>query len=177
MDAYDLHEGRFIQERVYNSAANAVYINSDPVPNGRVQTILSASVYPNAAETRTVHYSIFSRGGNYFPVTQPVAIALSTAIQLPLLTMGMELKLYPGDSLFAFRDVATLGSTMTLILRWIETDLPFYAYVEPLKKVVQTSRQHGQAFAQGRVSPASVPPSSGPGPVDHGGGGGGSEPV
>jgi len=180
-EAYELHDGRFILDKTFTSAANAVVVDgaSFPggrVPEGKVWTILSGSYNPSALETRTVFWLILSRGSNLFPITQPVAIALSGSILLPLLTMGMEIKLFPGEWLRVTRDAATAGSTMTMILRIIESDLPFYSHEEPLKKIVKQAQRRGSVYrSSGGISIGGGMPGGGHG-GEGGGGGGGAEP-
>ncbi len=178
MDAYDLHEGRFLQSRGAASAANGVSVSVGPVPAGKVWTFLAGAYHPSATETKTAYWLIYNAiTGEEFPVTQPVAIALGPLIPLPLVTMGMEIKLFPGEFLFVRRDSATAGSTMDIHTRLIETDLPYYAYEEPQNKVVRKVQQHGQVYrSSGAISQTG---GGSPGPSGHGGGGGGggSEPV
>ena len=178
MDAYELHEGRFLQSRGAASAANAVSVSVGPVPAGKVWTFLAGSYHPSVAETKTAYWLIYNPvTGDEFPVTQPIAIALAALIPLPLVTMGMELKLYPGEFLFVRRDSATAGSTMDIHTRMIESDLPYYSYEEPQNKVVRKVQQHGQVY---RSSGAISQVGGGAGPSSHGGssgGGGTSEPV
>lgn len=177
MDAYGLHEGRHIQEGYAVSAADATDLFWGPVPAGFIRTIIGAAYFPSATETRVVQFMIRRSSASDFPFRDPVSIALGAAVYYPALTEGMELKLYPGEYLRVVRAAATAGSTMSIRVRYIETELPFYSYEEPLKKVVQAARRHGTSFARGVVTPASVPPSGGPGSIDHGGGGGTGEPV
>lgn len=174
-DAYDIHEGRFIQERTYTSAANDLIVGSGTVPTGKVWTLLSASYYPSVSETQDVFFSVLSRASVDYPVTFPRNIALSTSIKEPLLTEGLEMKLFPGELLRGHRGAATAGSTITIEIRYIESDLPYYAYTEPQKSVTQKKVQRSQAIASGRISEAAPGPTA----VDRGGkqGGGRSEPV
>lgn len=145
-EGYELHEARFVQEYSNASLADGLYTAIGPVPAGKVWTILAASLGPSVAETRTVWYSIRAKNVTFFPVTVPAAIALGVLNRLPLLTMGMEIKLYPQDYLYGHRDVATAGSTLSLYARVIETDLPYYSYEEPLNKVVKQSQRHGSVY-------------------------------
>ena len=175
MDAYDLHEARFVQSRNVTSAANADSIILTAVPPGKVWTIIGSLYYPSVNETQYVSWSITS-GGVAFPVTVPVNINLYPWA-FPLVTEGMELKLYPGEYLLIQRGGHTLGSTMFAAIRYIESDLPFYAYEEPLKKVVKTSIKHGQVFrSTGGISQVS-PGGGSPGESSSGGSSGGGEPV
>jgi uncharacterized membrane protein YgcG len=175
-EAYELHEGRYIQEYVVSSAANAVLLQGNIVPAGKVWTILSACYFPSAAETKIIEYSVIARSSSRNAISIPVSILLDATMRLPLLTEGMELKIFPGESLYVARDSATAGSTMTLIVRFIEADLPFYAYEEPQKKVVKVSQKHGSVYRSGGGISEHGTPSSGHG-TPGGGGGGGPEPV
>jgi uncharacterized membrane protein YgcG len=178
VDAYELHEARLIQERTSSSGAGDLQLDGASVPAGKVWTILSARYNPDVAETRTVHFRVVSSRAIAYTVTVPVAIALSTLILMPLVTEGMELKLFPGELLRCMRDAATAGSVMNLYIRLIESDLPFYAYREPLKPVVNQARKHGAVYrSSGGISTGGSggTPTSGHGA--EGGGGGGAEPV
>lgn len=73
-------------------------------------------------------------------MTVPASIALDpSTIVLGALTEGTELKLFPGERLGARRIAATAGSTMYILLRFIETDLAYY--VEEDQHKVLRSRQ------------------------------------
>jgi len=177
MDAYDLHEARFIQCPLIQSGANATDVFSGPVPAGKVWTVLCANYYPSAAETKTIQIGILSGTGYFFPTRVPQSIALSATLFYPLLTEGMELKLYPGEKLGVYRDSATAGSTMGLIMRFIESDLPFYSYEEPQNKVVRQTFKRGSVYraSGGGISEGGK---TGTGIPDGGGGGrGGPKPV
>lgn len=178
-EAYDLHEARFIQTQLLGSAADALYIGVGPVPAGKVWTILSAGAFPSVAETRLFWFSIYlPTGGLTFPVTTPVSLAASMTPPAFLagVTEGMEIKLYPGEYLRAYRSVATAGSSIYIAIRYIESDLPFYAYKEPLTQIVQKSLRHGSVYrSSGGISQRTAPGGS-PG-TGGGGGGGTSEPV
>jgi hypothetical protein len=129
-DGYELKDGRMISEANAFSGVGGLTATTAAVPSEVIRTILSASYYPSAAETKTVTFYITGRGGGTFAVTIPVSIALTSAAPYPCLTEGMELKLFPGETLTVSRDSATAGSTMVLSIRYIDSDLPFYDYVE-----------------------------------------------
>lgn len=149
---FELHEARYKQQVIAQSAVNGLTATSPAVPANKYWTVLEACLFPSAAETRTVQWAILS-GAVLLPVTIPVAIALSSTILFPLMTEGMQLTMWPGDQLRATRDVATAGSSMTIIVRYIESDLPYYSYVEPLNKVVRAAQQHGSTYrATGALS-------------------------
>jgi hypothetical protein len=163
-EAWDLHDGRLIQELISVSAADALSVTSSVVPPGRVRTILNVTYWPSALETRTIFFNIRRPNGSNFPFTRPFSIALSTILWCPGLTEGLELKLFPGESLQVFRDVATAASTMNIVARYIETDLPYYEYLEPQKKVIKQLQRRGTVgnIIYGRgAAPAGGGPTSG----------------
>jgi len=177
-DGYELHHAKFVQEVLTASAANALTHPSAVCPPGIIRNYLGIGYYPSAAETRTVLFHLVGRGGLYFPITRPLSVALDSVYQiLTPLTEGMEIKSYPGDYIRVVRDVATAGSTMNLCLRFIDTDLPYFSYDEPLKKVIrQTLQRSGPTLIGGRVG--SSPPAGFGGGVPGGGRGGrGPEPI
>lgn len=176
MDAYDLHEIRLVQESYNGSAVDGLSVAIGPVPSGKVWTILSANLWPSVAETRTVFFGITGRSGNNFAVTVPGAIALSSSIRYPLVSEGMEIKLGPGEYIVGYRDVATAGSTLYARIRFIESDVPYYSYEEPLKKVVRAWQKKGSIYRAG--GGPTGPGGGGGGESSEGGGvGGGGEPV
>jgi hypothetical protein len=177
MDAYELHEGRFLQEGVFTSAADALYVTSGLVPAGKVWTILSATYNPSATETRTVQYVLAGRNNAQYAIRDPVAIALTTTMGFPCVTEGMELKLFPGEYLRVQRDVATAGSTMAMKMRWVETDLPYYSYDDPLNKVVKAAQRHGSAYRSSGAVSIGGPGAAGRVGGRTGGRDGGGEPI
>lgn len=170
-DAYALGEGRFLQNANYVSLANALYANLGPVPVNRIWTILSALAYCSAAETRNYWFAVVSLDTNRYPVTAPasVSIAPATTMWYPMLREGMELRLYPGESLYALRDVATAGSTIGLYIRYIDSQLPLYEEVEPQQ---QRKRISSVPSNIGRGIVARTLPGRSPGSGGEGGGGG-----
>ena len=177
-EAYDLHESRLVQQNNSGSAADALLVDSAAVPAGKVWTIIRADVKPSAAETQVYCFQVFSATGLGYTVTLPMSVALGIAYGLPLLEQGNEMKLFPGDRLRARRAAATAGSNIVIYYEYIETDLPYYSYVEPLNKVVKAKIQHGSAFrSSGSLSTGSPGSGGGPGPIDRGGKGGVPQPV
>jgi len=180
MDAYDLHEARFIQYYWKDSAANDTSVTAGPVPAGKVWTIIGAGYIPSAAETKIVWWSVRTPAwvADGIAVSIPFSVALSATQMYPLLEQGMELKLYPGESIRVHRDSATAGSTMSIGVRYIESDLPYYAYKEPQRVPTEQKIQH---IAPSRYRAGGGAAFRGGGIVGggHGGssGGGGSEPV
>lgn len=178
MDAYPLHEGRFIQVAYANSGANGLSIGLPAVPAGKIWTVLQGLILNDVAggETQYIWFGVGNDGVLYYPVTRPVQqlINPTTFMYFPLLTEGMELKLWPGDVLVARRAAATVGSTFSIYIRYIESDMPLYEYIEPqiksrlLRSTIATMQRSGA----GAVS-RSLPPR----PGREGGGGGGVPPV
>ena len=87
----------------------------------------------------------------------------------------MEIKLFPGERLYGWRDVATAGSNFYVRARFIETDLPYYSYEEPLKKIIAQPQKHGSVFRALASSSAGGGGGGGGRPI--GGGGGGAKPI
>lgn len=138
-DAYEIHDGQFLQLAASApSAAGGLFVNTGAVPAGRVWTILSAFVNCSVAETQTYWFAIYGVS-DYFPITNPASVSINpvTLQYYPMLREGMEVKLFPGEFLFAFRGAATAGSTISISARYIETDLPFY---EELDKYANKAR-------------------------------------
>lgn len=175
-ETYDLCEARLIQWRSAQSAANALSVLSPAVPAGKVWTVLQAKGYSSVGggETQYVWFSVQRQGVGY-PITRPVQqlVNVTTDMFFPCLTEGLELKLIGGDQLAFQRAAATVGSTIVIVLSYIETDLPLYVYVEPLEvKRNFLARSSIARIVGGRA----VGGSSGS-VVDRGGGRGPREPV
>ena len=173
MDAYGLHETRFIQTTVATSAANADEVWIGPCPVGKIRTILSGLYYPSVNETQVCTWMVLSHG-QYFPITVPVSVSLNPTL-LPPITEGLEVKIYGGEYIGCRRSSHTAASTMFIAIRFIETDMPYYSYEEPQRKVVKQYLRHVSSFR-------SVGGVAGGGPLPGGGhsgggeGGGGGEP-
>lgn len=166
-DAYETHDARLVQETTIISAADALYVQSDPVPANKVWTILSATYTPSVAETRVCCFERWGRSGNRYPVNFPQSIALDpSVIVLGFPTDTMELKLWPGERFGARRAAATAGSTMYLLIEWVETDLPLYEYIEPQikKRVARAASDVRRVLGgMGGGGGASSPPARGGG--------------
>jgi uncharacterized membrane protein YgcG len=178
-DGYALSDARFVQEKAIGSAANAEALTILVCPAGKICTILSAGYSPSVTETQVVYFEIYSKAAYDYPITMPVSISLGNLVpRLPCLTEGMEIKIFPGEALLVIRGGHTAGSTMSAYVRWIETDLPFYKYTEPLKPVVDRTTKHGSAFrGAGSGSGGSTGGGIIGGGHPTGGGGGGALPV
>lgn len=131
MDAYELGHVRDVQEGSITSAADAVQVLAAAVPLNRIRTILDLTYFPSANETRVVAPYIYSRANVQHVVDYPASRAYTGVVMIGLIPMGIELKLYPGERIGVWRDVATAGSTMTINYRFIDSDLPIYSYTEP----------------------------------------------
>jgi uncharacterized membrane protein YgcG len=180
MDAYDLHEARLIQNRNSGvSAANALIASIGPVPAHKVWTICAALAYCSVAETKSYWFAIRSQDGNYYPITHPQDAVIDPVTQkwFPMLTEGMEIKLYPGESLSVLRASNTVGSTIAIYTRLIESDLPYYQYRDPQKKVFASTQRHGSVFrSTGGISQSGSGGEGSAGSGFGGEGGGPSEP-
>jgi hypothetical protein len=161
-DAYQIYDSRFISAKRGDSAVNGLFVQVGGPPVGKVWTIIAASYFPSAAETRTVFWSLISAGNIQYALTVPQAIALSTAVLYPFVIMGLEFKLFPGQSIQVNRDVATAGSTCTINIIYYETDLPPFEYEDPQNIVRAQRLKHGwnlRSISRGGGTPAgSVPP-------------------
>jgi len=173
-DGYELHDGRYTQVLNSTSAADALNVFLGPVPANKVWTILAARYLPNVSETRTVWWSKWNSLIGAFPLTIPASRLLNTVIPNPLVIEGEELKLYPGEYLAAYRDVATAGSTMGIGIQFVETDLPYYSQVEPQRKLTQ---RRSDRIYQAVTGGAGRTGGSGPGGGRGGGRGGAPEPI
>lgn len=181
MDAYELSEARYIQYILATGAVNAHAVYAPLVPAGKVWTVLSAYGRTSADDTQDYWFAIYKAGVADFPITDPIehVFDVSETNWIPLLREGMELKVFAGENLSFHRDGNVAGSTISIGIRFIESDLPFYKYVEPLGRVVDSARKHGSVFrATGGISTggggdvaARVPPGT------REGGGGRGEPV
>lgn len=139
-DAYEIHDGAFLQQKTYTSAADALIATLGPVPGGRVWSILSAYINTSVSETQDFWFALT----NYynFPVTLPQEFTTdpATAKYFPMLREGMELKLFPNEYLKGYRDAATAGSTISLVIRYIETDLQYYVELDKQKNLQRRMR-------------------------------------
>lgn len=173
-DAYEIFHGRFISKLEASSTLAGLLATSAAVPPNRVWTILSAILVVDADETRDFWFSVGSFAG-YFGVTIPQSFAIVGAANkwYPMLREGMELKLFPGETLCGHRAAATAGSTMVLHARYIESDLPIYEEYEPQVRRAQVKRRSsGQRISSGGGSG-----SAGGSGIESGGGEGGAPPV
>lgn len=158
-EAYQVHDGQYISQAEYTSAANGLTALVGPVPVGKVWTILSARCSSDIAETQAYWFCIRARTGTYYPVTLPADFECDPATlkTYPLLREGMEIKLFPGESIVGARDAAAVGSTITTCIRYIETDMPLYRYEEPQKEKMRQSFKRSIAGAVSGITAPAAP--------------------
>lgn len=145
-EAYQIHDAQFLQVASAISAADALFAAIGPVPTGKVWTLLSVLGYCSAAETQIYWSAIQSLDGNYYPITRPASFAIAPAVSqwFSALLEGMEIKLWPKESIRMHRAVATAGSTIGIYIRYIETDLDFYVELDKHKVL----RRRGEAMKE-----------------------------
>ena len=129
-EAYKNEEIRLIQERVSTSAADALYINIGTVPEGKIWTVTCFGYRPSVAETQVVSFQKVTRAGTTMALLNPISLNLNPAYAT-FIEQGMSYQLFPNEYIFARRVAATGGSTMSLWMQFIESDLPIYTYEEP----------------------------------------------
>lgn len=136
-DAYEITDAQFIQYPNAISGAAALSVSLPACPAGRVQTVLQALAYCSAQETRVYWFTVRGVDGNHYPVTAPASVTIDPALTqwYPMLREGMELKLFPGEILYAWRAAATAGSTIAIYARIIESDMPFYQEIDKHKQL------------------------------------------
>lgn len=136
-----IDELRWQQLKTATSAADALYVQTDAVPNGKIWTVTALSYYASAAETRNLLWGKVSRV-NGFMAGGPAAQRSVSAVpwENGFIDPADTVILFPGERLRVKRDVATAGSTMTIDYQIIESDEHFPQYVDPLKPVVKRRR-------------------------------------
>lgn len=179
MDAYSLAEVRLVQRSATTGGVAALYVAGPATPANTIRTILAAGYQPSATETRIVQFQIGGAGYN-IPITAPLSwvYTAGTGSYFPMLTEGTEIKLFPGEYIVVNREAATAGSTMQLLVRFVDADLPLYHYEEP--QVVKRQANLRSQFLRrigGGGSGGSMSGAPGRGPVAPRGGGGGAAPV
>lgn len=176
---YEPHEIRLVQERTNVSVANAENVNVGypGVPAGKMWTVTSFGYRPSVAETQVIAIVKVTRSGGEVGIFNPLSLALNPATATPI-EQGMELTLFPGEYMIVYRGGHTVGSQMYVTMQFVESDIPYYAYTEPLGPVVRKAARHGSAYrSTGGISPGTggTPPTTGHGTP--GGGGGRDLPV
>jgi hypothetical protein len=133
-DAYEVHDAQFLQKELNTSAADALLIGGTICPPGRCRTIVAAIAKCSVAETQDYWFSRLYQSV-YFAITTPASKTITPAVNrwAPMLLEGMEIKLYPGEYLMAQRAVATAGSTMSIEIMFIETDLQYFVELDKHK--------------------------------------------
>ena len=169
-DAYDLYDGRFLQEAGSASSAGGLHTQIGPVPAGKVWTIFQAYLSTSISETQNFWFSVVSRAQQNYPVTLPQEFTTVPLVSqvLPMLREGMELKLFPEEYLSAFRAAATEGSTIKIYAKFSETDLPLYRYIEPQRQIPTRRQAHGQSLAPTSGGTSVVHPPPPPPPTERG---------
>lgn len=177
-DAYSVYEARYVAEYTATSAANDLLISGPSTPRNKVRTIRFARVNCSVAETQNYWFGVVTAASVVYPVTAPASVSIAPAVSqyYPMLREGMELKLYPGEYLRAYRAAATAGSTISLNIVYIESDLPIYEQYEPQlrRAIIRRSSSPGQRSVSSVPAPPGLGPGSGGGEAP--GGGGGAEP-
>ena len=135
---WKLEEARLVQNRTYTSAANALNIGTDAPGPGKCWVLLGVGYKPSVAETKVISFQKIWSGVSVYSMLNPVSMNLNPALATPI-EQGMEYLLLPHESIQATRDSATAGSTMNLVLQFVEIDLPLYTYDEP--QIVKRQRQ------------------------------------
>ena len=144
MFVYRVDELRLPQNRTITSAADALVIDTPTVPRGKIWTILAGRYYPSATETRTVQVQKLW-GSIAYAIRVPQSIALGASVLLPVVTEGNQAILLPGEAIRVRRDVATAGSTMTIDIQIIESDMPIARFIEPQRELSIKRRRPGFA--------------------------------
>lgn len=178
-DSYEVYEGRFINQAAIGSGVNGHVCTLTAVPTNVVRTILSAHIDCGVSDTQNFWFAIL-RGSVYYAITSPTNVALVPAVNKyhPLVREGMEVKLFPNESLCALREDHAVGSEMWLHVRYIDSPLPLYEEYEPQLRRAQirkrgSSGQRSVGGGYGGGGEAGIIPPAPPG----GGEGGGGEPV
>jgi hypothetical protein len=128
---------------------------------------VAAGYHPSVAETQVVGWMKLDNNNYRYQLVNPASMALSPTIQaFTFIEQGMECMLFPGDYIYARRNAATGGSTMTLYLEYVEIDLPLYVYEEP--QVVKRTHQALSSIRQSLSAPSA--PRGGSEPAPSGGG-------
>jgi len=168
-DAYDLYDGRYLQERTSSCGAGGLHVTIGPVPAGKVWTIFQAYLSTSVGETQNFWFSVVSRAMINYPVTLPQEFTTDPAVSksFPMLREGMELKLFPGEYLRAFRAAAT-ADTIAISAKFSETDLPPYRYIEPMRQIPTRRQAHGQSLAPTSGGTSVVHPPPPPPPTERG---------
>lgn len=156
MDLFDASELRLVQQRSSGpTAANALYIDCGypGVPQGKIWTVIGVYYIPSVAETQVVSFGKYN-GVQYFPLLNPLSMNLNPT-GATCIEQGMIFYLLPGEFLYARRVAATAGSTLSMSMQFIESDMPLYHYEEPQivlrqKRAIGSIRQQlGGGLASG----------------------------
>lgn len=131
---WHLEDARLRSHLTVTSAANAdtVYIGSY-VPEGKVWIVHAVGYWPSVLETQTVSFAKYANGAISYGLLNPISVAIDPAKSqvLTCIEQGMELILFPGETIYVCRGNHTAGSTMTVRAEITEIDLPLYTYDDP----------------------------------------------
>jgi uncharacterized membrane protein YgcG len=180
-DGYEISDGRFLQYYTSTSSLNSHLVAMTACPKNTVRTILAATLRADVDETTYLWFSILDPNlAIYSPITLPVQFATDVSENLffPMLREGMEFKLFPGERLNGHRQAHTVGSSMIMDVRFIDSDLKYYEYKDPQSRLIQKRQQRSSNVVSGAISGGIV--RGGVPVIGHGGsggGGGGEEPV
>jgi len=157
MGSWNLCEARLRQKRTITSAANSDQVSIGPVPAGKIWVVLAVGYLPSVAETQTISFHIYD-ASHSFGILNPLSMALNPA-RATCIEQGMELMMWPGECICVVRGDHTAGSTMWLVINFVEIDLPLYTYEEPQVvkrqiRAISTVRQMISTRAAGIPRPA-----------------------
>lgn len=142
---WKLEEARLVQQRIATSAVDGLTVGTAVVPEGKCWVITACGLVPDVAETRVVSFDKIARSGDLFSILNPISLALNP-MRATFIEQGMEYILFPGEQLLGRRSAATAGSTFSILIQFVEIDLPLYTYDEPQivkrqKSALSTIRQ------------------------------------
>src|SRR5512137_2996132 len=137
-----LDEHKWLQTKTASSAADALLVQTDAVPAGKIWNVLALSYFASANETRNVRWGRVTRENGFLCGGAAAQRAVGPApIETGFIDPCDTVVLYPGQRLRVYRDVATAGSTMTIDYILIESDAPYAQYVDPLRSVTRKPRR------------------------------------
>ena len=128
---WKLEEARLVQYRIAVSAANADLLQvTSGCPDGKVWIVTGFGYQPSVAETQVIAFEKTSSKGN-FALLNPLSMTLNPAFAT-FIEQGLECMLLPGEAIITRRGNHTAASTMSVLMQFIEIDLPLYTYEDPL---------------------------------------------
>lgn len=148
---WKLAEARLVQVRSFTSAAAALFMDTDAVPAGKIWNVIGFRYMPSTNESQVVSFEKQNTASAaYCMLLNPQTLNLYPG-GATFIEQGMEVMLLPGEYIRARRYAATAGSTMGLVMQFIEIDLPLYTYDEP-----QIVKRQDRALSSIRESLAGV---------------------